>query len=131
MKGLHLKLLLEQDDVIHECLEWNSPNVDLSHRYIDVAYNISNSYWMGESKIQLEIKALRPSNDKIIIRRNGRNYNCSLISAKQVEIVNNKGEKIVIELDDNQNIAGNNPILSHKYIKSLVKECLLAFGIVP
>lgn len=61
IKEKHLKFTFEQDGVLHEGIYFNSAHLDLPRPPWDIAFHIDRNEWRGRVRLNMILKAIRPS----------------------------------------------------------------------
>lgn len=127
LRGGHLQLQLEQHGEQRRAIGWSWPQQPTCS-HVDVAYRLRLDHWQGEERLQLELRALRPSGDEgVVVERSGRRYHCRP-DGDDVVIRNAAGEERRL-----RRTQANGGVTSGKeaYLQALQQQAQAALGLEP
>ncbi|WGT67891.1 single-stranded-DNA-specific exonuclease RecJ [cyanobacterium endosymbiont of Epithemia clementina EcSB] len=114
----HIKLGISQNNynqVEMEAIVWRWGKYFPLPKRVDIAYKLTENYWNGNSKIELEVVGIRlplfplsTSDFKLeIFQYQGRNYQCSFSkNEKELRIRNDKGKVLAVKRGQQQGLLG-------------------------
>ena len=131
LNGGHLSLTLSQDDVQRRAIAWRWRGQEPCPERCDVAFTIGINRWKGETRLQLELKALRQHTECIDLVRGENRYSARRTSDAGLIVRNDGGEEICAEIKSGSTLSSTNPLASHPMVLQLLEEASLGLGLRP
>ena len=129
LSGGHLSLTLSQDDVQRRAIAWRWHSEEALPERCDVAFTIGMNRWKGESRLQLELKALRQHSECIDLVRGDRQ--CPSRLRNGLAVRNDEGQEICAEISPGSNLVSSDPLARHPMVLQLLEEASLGLGLRP
>ncbi len=98
---------------------------------VDVAYRIRQDSWQGQSRLLMELVAIRPSHqseDGVVLLRGDRRYRCAL-EGERLVIRNAAGQEVRSSLTWEGAWAQPQSEGEHPYVRQLLEEAVMALGL--
>ena len=131
LSGGHLSLTLSQDDVQRRAIAWRWHSEEALPERCDVAFTIGMNRWKGETRLQLELKALRQHSECIDLVRGDHRYNARRVSETGLAVRNDEGQEICAEIKPGSSLVSSDPLARHPMVLQLLEEASLGLGLRP
>ena len=131
LRGGHLRLKLEQNGVERQAIVWRWPEQAVLSQMIDLAYTVTQNHWRGETRFQLEIKALRPHLETMELRRSTGSYRVQRLNSESLELINPDGESLLSRVNDAGVLESDDRRAEHPYVAALLQEACVGLGLRP
>ena len=87
--------------------------------------------WKGETRLQLELKALRQHSECIDLVRGDHRYNARRVSETGLAVRNDEGQEICAEIKPGSSLVSSDPLARHPMVLQLLEEASLGLGLRP
>ena len=131
LNGGHLSLTLAQDEAQRRAIAWRWRDQEPVPERCDVAFRIGINRWKGETRLQLELKALRHHSERIDLLRGQHRYNARLVSKDGLVVRNGEGQEIAATVTPGSVLNCSDPLARHPQVQQVLEEACLGLGLRP
>ena len=131
LRGGHRRLTLEQNGTERQAIIWRWPATAAISQMIDLAYRVTQNHWRGETRFQLEVKALRAHHPAMEVNRGSGVYRMQRLGPNSLKLLNPAGESLVCSITDNGVLESDDSRAQHPYVAGLLQEACVGLGLRP
>ncbi|QNI73446.1 single-stranded-DNA-specific exonuclease RecJ [Synechococcus sp. NOUM97013] len=131
LRGGHLRLTLEQNNVERQAIVWRWPDHAVLPQTVDVAFHLTQNHWRGETRFQLEVKSLRAHHNVMELHRPQGRYRVERLEPDGLKLVNPSGDVLVCRVNQEGVLDSEDSRAEHPYVAGLLKEACVGLGLRP